>query len=338
MQNPADTSRISHLGRYEIIQELGRGAMGIVYKAKDPLIERMVAIKSINLHELDAQQREEYQARFYQEAKAAGRLSHPNIVTIYDLGESGDTAYIAMELMEGRELHNLIATARLPLDRALSIAIQTAEGLAFAHRHGIVHRDIKPSNIMVLGDDHIKIADFGIAKMDSSMSLTRVGLIMGSPLYMSPEQVKGTGVDARSDIFSLGIVLYELLTGLKPFTGENVNAVMYQIVNEPPRKPGSINPEISPSLEMAVLKCLEKNPEDRYQNASELSQDLRSCQAVVLQAKGLHGQKHHKLMSDVMLHTNKAGRKKLAIIALFGAILLIAIFELIEQTIEHFFG
>jgi len=270
---------MSHLGRYEILEELGRGSMGIVYKANDPLIGRRVAIKAINLHGLDPKKREEYEARFYQEAKAAGCLNHPNIVTIHDLGESGDVAYIAMELLEGRELHDDVdEMQRMPLDKVLNIAVQVADGLAFAHDHGIVHRDIKPSNIMLLNDSHVKIADFGIAKMDSSLMLTRTGMIMGSPLYMSPEQVLSSSIDSRSDIFSFGIVLYQLLTGRRPFSGDDANSVMYQIVNETPRKPSSLNSNIPGMVDSIVLKCLAKKPEDRYQHAKDLADDLRAYQ------------------------------------------------------------
>ncbi len=329
---------ISHLGRYEIIEELGRGAMGVVYKANDPLIERLVAIKSINLNNLDDRQREEYEARFYQEAKAAGRLNHPNIVTIYDLGESGNVAYIAMELMEGRELHKVIGGGqRLPIDETLNIVIQVADGLAFAHQRGIVHRDIKPSNIMVLSDNHVKIADFGIAQMDSSLLLTQAGMIMGSPLYMSPEQVMGAPIDSRSDIFSLGIVLYELLTGRRPFSGDNANSVMYQIVNETPPKPGSLNPDISDTLEIIVSKCLEKKPENRYQNANELADDMRSCRSILLQAKGALDRNDYHVLNDVTIHANRTGKWKLVVTILLGALLSIGIFELFENLIEHYF-
>ncbi|HEY5993850.1 MAG TPA: protein kinase [Gallionellaceae bacterium] len=269
---------MGQLGRYEILEELGRGSMGIVYKANDPLIGRQVAIKAINLHGLDPKKREEYEARFYLEAKAAGSLNHPNIVTIHDLGESGDTAYIAMELLEGRELHNDVdEMERMPFEKVLNIAIQVTDGLAFAHEHGIVHRDIKPSNIMLLNDSHVKIADFGIAKMDTSLMLTRTGMIMGSPLYMSPEQVLSSSIDARSDIFSFGIVLYQLLTGRRPFSGDDANSVMYQIVNEAPHKPSSLNSKLPEMMDNIVLKCLAKKPQDRYQNAKDLGDDLRAC-------------------------------------------------------------
>ena len=330
---------ISHLGRYEIIEELGRGAMGVVYKANDPLIERLVAIKAIDLQSLDKKQREEYEARFYQEAKAAGRLNHPNIVTIHDLGESNDVAYIAMELMEGRELHNVIGEKRLPIDEVLNIVIQVSDALAFAHQHGIVHRDIKPSNIMVLNDNHVKIADFGIAQMDSysSLLLTQVGMIVGSPLYMSPEQVKGASITSQSDIFSLGIVLYELLTGRRPFSGENVNSVMYQIVNEIPPKPSSLNSDVPAMLDMIVAKCLEKKLEDRCQSAKELADDLRSCRMMLLQSKGNLDRHSFIAQSDVMIHVNKTGRWKIAGFILLGALIAIGLFELVENLIEYYF-
>ncbi|MBI1174893.1 MAG: protein kinase [Sideroxydans sp.] len=269
---------ISHLGRYEIIEELGRGAMGTVYKATDPLIERFVAIKAINLHMLPEKEKGAYKARFYQEAKAAGHLNHPNVVTIHDLGESGDIAYIAMELMEGRELQSIIdGDKHLAVEDALHIAIQVATGLFYAHQHGIVHRDIKPTNIMVLGGNHAKIADFGIARMPSSLTLTQTGMIIGSPMYMSPEQIMSESTDARSDIFSLGIVLYQMLTGRLPFAGDNANSLMFAIVNEAAEKPSSLNPEVPDALDRIVAKCLAKKPEERYANANELAEDLRSC-------------------------------------------------------------
>jgi diguanylate cyclase (GGDEF)-like protein len=290
---------ISHLGRYEITGELGRGAMGIVYKAHDPLIERFVAIKTINLQTLPEKERESYEARFYQEAKAAGHLNHPNIVTIHDLGRSGDMAYIAMELMEGRELQAILDSGkRLLIEEVLNIAIQVANGLFYAHQRGIVHRDIKPSNIMVLGDNRVKIADFGIARISSSMSVTKSGMIIGSPLYMSPEQIQNQSVTARSDIFSLGIVLYQMLTGRLPFSGDNVNSVMFRIVNEVPPKPSLLNPEIPDALDQIVSRCLAKKPDNRYVNADKLADDLRSCRDKLLHDRaGLD----HPLISNAQL-------------------------------------
>ncbi len=268
---------ISHLGRYEIISELGQGAMGVVYKATDPLIDRIVAIKTINLG-LAQEEKEEYEARFYQEAKAAGRLSHPNIVTIYDVGKSGDVAYIAMEFLQGREVRDLLNEGQmLPVDQVLSVVSQVALGLAYAHEHGIVHRDVKPSNIMMIRDGHVKITDFGIARMESAAVRTQTGMVLGSPKYMSPEQVMGKLIDQRSDIFSLGVMLYEMLTGKAPFMGENINAIMYQTLNGIPPPPSSVNPAVPDMLNFIVAKALAKGLDDRYQNAKDLADDLIEC-------------------------------------------------------------
>jgi serine/threonine protein kinase len=268
---------ISHLGRYEVIGELGQGAMGVVYKAKDPLIDRVVAIKTINLG-LALDEKDEYEGRFYQEAKAAGRLNHPNIVTIYDVGKSGDVAYIAMEFLEGRELRDIMnERGILPVEQVLDVVSQVAFGLAYAHEHGIVHRDVKPSNIMLVRDGHVKITDFGIARMASSAVRTQTGMVLGSPKYMSPEQVMGKDIDQRSDIFSLGVMLYELLTGQAPFDGENVNAIMYQTLNLAPAPPSSLNPAVPEMVNFIVAKALAKGLDDRYQNAKDFAVDLRTC-------------------------------------------------------------
>ena len=275
---------ISNLGRYEIISELGQGAMGIVYKATDPLIDRVVAIKTINLSAAQ-EEKEEYEARFYQEARAAGRLSHPNIVTVFDVGKSGDIAYIAMEFLQGQELRDILLEAkRMPVERVVDIVTQVAQGLAYAHEHGIVHRDVKPSNIMVVRDGHVKITDFGIARMASSSVRTQTGMVLGSPKYMSPEQVMGKLTDQRSDIFSLGVMLYEMLTGQPPFAGENVNAVMYQTLNAVPPPPTSVNPEVPGMLNFIVAKALAKVLDDRYANAADFANDLRACRGTMLRS------------------------------------------------------
>ncbi|OGT17745.1 MAG: serine/threonine protein kinase [Gallionellales bacterium RIFOXYD12_FULL_53_10] len=266
-----------HLGRYEVISELGQGAMGVVYRARDPLIDRIVAIKTINLG-LAQEEKDEYEGRFYQEARAAGRLNHPNIVTIYDVGKSGDIAYIAMEFLEGCELRDLMRdNGMLPVDQVLDIVAQVAAGLAYAHEHEIVHRDIKPSNIMVIRDGHVKITDFGIARMASSAVRTQTGMVLGSPQYMSPEQVLGKTLDQRSDIFSLGVMLYEMLTGESPFMGDNVNAIMFQTLNTVPVAPGKLNPRVPDMLNFIVAKALAKELDDRYQNAKDFATDLRAC-------------------------------------------------------------
>ncbi|MFA6922228.1 MAG: serine/threonine-protein kinase, partial [Gallionella sp.] len=260
---------INQLGRYEVLAELGQGAMGVVYKAKDPLIDRIVAIKTINLG-LAQEEKEEYEGRFYQEAKAAGRLNHPNIVTIYDVGKSGDIAYIAMEFLQGCELRDLLREkGRLKVDQVLDIVAQVAQGLAYAHEYEIVHRDIKPSNIMVIRDGHVKITDFGIARMASSAVRTQTGMVLGSPKYMSPEQVLGKVIDQRSDIFSLGVMLYEMLTGEAPFSGDNVNSIMFQTLNFVPLPPSTKNADVPDMLNFIVAKALAKDRDDRYQNAQD---------------------------------------------------------------------
>ncbi|MEQ1556321.1 MAG: serine/threonine-protein kinase, partial [Gallionella sp.] len=254
-----------------------QGAMGVVYQAKDPLIDRVVAIKTINLG-LAQEGKDEYEGRFYQEAKAAGRLNHPNIVTIYDVGKSGDVAYIAMEFLQGRELRDIMNDAGLlPVDHVLDMAAQVASGLAYAHEYDIVHRDVKPSNIMVIRDGHVKITDFGIARMASAGVRTQTGMVLGSPKYMSPEQVMGKVLDQRSDIFSLGVMLYEMLTGSAPFNGENVNSIMYQTLNAIPALPNTINPLVPEMLNFIVAKALAKGVDDRYQNAKDFAADLRAC-------------------------------------------------------------
>jgi eukaryotic-like serine/threonine-protein kinase len=273
----AGAAMISQLGRYEMVSELGQGAMGVVYKARDPLIDRVVAIKTINLG-LALDEKEEYEGRFYQEARAAGRLNHPNIVTIYDVGKSGNIAYIAMEFLQGSELRDLLREERnMPVAQIVDIVAQVAEGLSYAHQHGIVHRDIKPSNIMLIRDGRIKITDFGIARMASSAVHTQTGMVLGSPKYMSPEQVLGKEIDRRSDIFSLGVMLYEMLAGSSPFVGENVNAIMYQTLNLVPPAPSTLNPAVPDMLNFIVAKALAKKVEERYQNALDLARDLRAC-------------------------------------------------------------
>ncbi len=266
------------LGRFELVAEIGRGAMGIVYKAKDPMLERTVAIKTINMG-MDKDGAEMYEKRFYQEARAAGGLNHPNIVTIYDIGKTENVCYMAMEYIEGPELRTLLLPGRpLTVPSALSIAAQVAEGLAYAHERGVVHRDIKPANIMVPESGPVKITDFGIARMRSSNVQTQTGMMMGSPKYMSPEQVIGKRADHRSDVFSLGVILYEMLTGAAPFTGESVNAVMYQIVNFVPPAPSAINPAAPSALDVIVGRMIAKALEERFQSAAEIARGLRECE------------------------------------------------------------
>lgn len=265
---------IEKLGRYEVVSELGQGAMGVVYKSIDPLIDRTVAIKTINLN-LSKEELADFEARFYREAQSAGRLNHPNIVTIHDVGKTDSVAYMAMEFLEGQELRGLLAAGHpLEIERAADMAAQVAEGLAYAHEHGVVHRDIKPANIMIVRNGLVKITDFGIALMPSA-SRTLAGMILGSPKYMSPEQVLGQTIDGRSDIFSLGVVLYEMLTGQSPFSGDNLNTIMYRILNETPVPPSLVNENVPEAFDAIIARALSKRPEDRYQSAKVFGRELR---------------------------------------------------------------
>ena len=252
--------------------------MGVVYRANDPMLNRTVAIKTINMDEAENEGMAEYEARFYTEAKAAGGLNHPNIIIIYDIGKSSHLVYMAMEYIEGRELRELLTDGQpLPIVQAIDVAAQVGDGLAYAHQHQVVHRDIKPANILITGEGRAKIADFGIARMRSSETRTQTGIILGSPKYISPEQVIGKRADHRSDIFSLGVILYQCLTGVTPFNGEGLSALMYQITNHDPPPPSSANPLVPVMLDYIIAKVLAKAPEARYQSAADLANDLREC-------------------------------------------------------------
>lgn len=270
------TSGSNQLGRYRIDAELGRGAMGIVYQAHDPVLDRTVALKTIALGD-DAEEREEYHSRFFQEAKAAARLNHPALITIYDFGEENDLAYMAMELLNGTELAVRMAQGPIPIQEAVSIAEQVAEGLAFAHDGGVIHRDIKPTNITLLPRGRVKIMDFGIARLKVSDIKTQLGTRLGTPKYMSPEQSTGDTLDHRTDIFSLGIVLYEMLTGVKLFKGDTLAQVLYNVANAEPVPPSQIKPEVTPLLDLVVKRAMEKKPSARYASAWEMVEDLRHC-------------------------------------------------------------
>ena len=272
-------------GRYEVIGKLGEGAMGTVYKAYDPRIDRPVAIKTISLDALADEQKADYRARLEHEAKAAGRLTHPNIVTIFDVGEHEGNPYIAMEFLEGRELSELLNAGRLPVEQALDIATQLASGLCFAEKHDIVHRDIKPSNIVVLDGDLVKLVDFGIAKMPVSLVKTHTGTIIGSPLYMSPEQISGQSVTRQSDIYSLGVVIYQMLTGKLPLEADDFVSMMYKLLSEKPERPSKVDYRVPDMLDPIVMKCLEKQPQDRYRGADELLKDLHACRQLLLDAQ-----------------------------------------------------
>jgi len=284
---PVHSAQAVHqLGRYELLSELGQGAMGVVYRARDPVLERVVAIKTINLT-LPKDELPEYEGRFYQEARAAGGLNHPNIVTIYYIGKCDKVAYMAMELLEGEELRSILAHREpLPVLLALDIGIQVAEALAYAHERQVVHRDIKPANIMIVRDGLVKLTDFGIARMRTNEVKTMTGMILGSPKYMAPEQVVGKRVDHRADIFSLGVVLYEMLTGEAPFVADSVHGILYQVLNHTPSAPSAKNPQSPPLLDLIVAKALAKNLDQRYDNAKDLAQDLRQCKDMLATQPG----------------------------------------------------
>ncbi len=258
------------IGKYEVQGILGRGGMGTVYKAFDPAIHRQVAIKTITKSALDPSELQYAIARFRHEAQAVGRLTHPRIAAIYDYGEDVDLAFIVMELVNGKSLYeHLQNKAKFDLAEIGEIVRQLLDGLGYAHAQGVVHRDVKPSNILINDDGRIKISDFGIAHLDSS-SLTQVGEIMGSPGYMSPEQFTGEEPDARTDIYSAGVIAYELLAGRKPFTGSNVE-IMRQVIGERPVNPSEFNPRISVQLDWATHKALAKKREDRFQTSREFA-------------------------------------------------------------------
>jgi serine/threonine-protein kinase len=265
------------IGRYKILGELGRGAMGIVYRAKDPALDRIVALKTIILAE-DGDGQMDYHKRFFQEAKAAGKLTHPHIVTTYDFGEEEGLAYMAMELLEGVELRDRMKDGEIiPAIEAVDIAQQIADGLGFAHERGVVHRDIKPSNIMLLGRGQVKIMDFGIARMRVGDVKTSTGIVLGTPKYMSPEQVEGSPVDQRSDIFSLGVVFYEMLTGVRLFSGDDAPQIMHNVAHGEHVPPTRMNPELPAMLDFIVARALKKDPAVRYQDAYDLAADLATC-------------------------------------------------------------
>ena len=266
------------LGRYKILKELGRGAMGLVYLGKDPTIQRFVAIKTMRLDQIDeAEKLQEIKSRFFREAESAGRLSHPNIVTIYDAGEEHKLGYIAMELVEGKSLKEWSRKPNLmPLSDIVQTLASVADALDYAHQQGVVHRDIKPANIMITKDRLVKVMDFGIAKMASN-SKTQTDVVLGTPTYMSPEQIAGKKVDGRSDVFSLGVVLFELLTGQPPFTADNLSALLFAIAHNPHPELQTLRQDLPPMFQEVLNRTLQKDLPQRYRRAGEFAQDLRAC-------------------------------------------------------------
>ena len=284
---------LKQLGRYEIVRVLGSGAMGIVYEGLDTRLNRRVAIKTIIKSALvDSEQAADYSERFMREAQAVARLSHSNIVAVYDFGEEGDIAYFVMEYIEGNELKQYIDSGvRFALPKSLDLMIKLLDALEYAHSQGIVHRDIKPANIMIDKVGKLKLTDFGVVKFVDSQEGTQAGTMVGTPGYMSPEQILGTSVSPKSDIFAAGVVLYQLLTGQKPFTGEGIFAIQQKIVNEDPLPPSSIDPTLPPIFDQIISKALAKKPDQRYSHANEFADDLKRCltlaappQAVATQA------------------------------------------------------
>ena len=264
------------IGRYEILQTLGQGAMGVVYKARDPQIGRIVAIKSISAAVPSDPEFKVYKRRFLQEAKAAGQMLHSGIVTVYDLAEDKDGhPAMVMEFVEGMTLAKLVSDERLPFKRCMNLLAQAAYALDYAHKRGVIHRDIKPANLLVTGNDVLKIADFGVAKLTGS-SLTLTGQLLGTPAFMSPEQFTGSSIDGRSDLFSLGSILYWMCTGELPFPGESISSIGVKVMQFEPVPARQLNPSLPPKIDLVLARCLAKSPDGRYATAADLAADLEA--------------------------------------------------------------
>jgi predicted Ser/Thr protein kinase len=276
MQSP----EVKRFGRYEVVAELGRGAMGVVYKARDPQIDRLVAVKTVALWGQEPEEEQEFRLRFGNEAQAAGRLHHPGIISVFDVGEDPENQdpYIVLEYVSGESLQRILAREKkLPLSKALKLAEELADALDYAHAQGVVHRDIKPANILITEDGHAKIADFGIAKLNLA-HFTIPGKVLGTPAYMAPEQLSGEGSDGRSDLFSLGVILYVMVTGHSPFPGSSATTVCFKVANREPVAASALDMTLPPQIDAVIARAIAKNPGERYQNGSELAQDLRLLQ------------------------------------------------------------
>lgn len=272
-----DNPELKRFGRYEIVAELGRGAMGVVYRARDPQIDRLVAVKTVSLWGEAPEEEKEFRLRFANEAQAAGRLHHPGIVSVFDVGEDPENQdpYIVLEYVSGESLQRILAREKkLPLAKALKLAEEVADALDYAHGQGVVHRDIKPANILVTADEHAKIADFGIAKLNLA-HFTIPGKVLGTPAYMAPEQLSGEGSDGRSDLFSLGVILYVMVTGHSPFPGSSATTVCFKVANREPVAASALDMTLPPQIDAVISRAIAKNPDERYQRGSEFAEDLR---------------------------------------------------------------
>jgi len=295
-------------GRYQVVDEIGQGSMGVVYRAHDPQINRHIALKLLRQDRVTS---EELVQRFFKEAQAMGGLSHPNIATVYDTGQDHGTIFIAMEILRGTSLKDLMREKKLNLNEIVHIGVQVAEALDFAHRKGIVHRDIKPSNIIIDPNGNAKITDFGIAHIEDPTltQQTIPGQILGTPLYMSPEQVMSNPVDGRSDLYSLGVILYEMTTGTPPFKGDNIAAIFQSILQETPREPELDGSAVSRNLSNLIMKSLNKDPAKRFQTGLEMAQPLKGC----LQRR----------QSDTVRGVRRPAKRKRIFPAILAAIILI---------------
>ena len=271
---------LKQFGRYEILSELGRGAMGVVYKARDPQIDRLVALKTVSLWGQEPDEEKEFRLRFMNEAQAAGRLHHSGIVSVFDVGENPENhdPYIVLEYVQGESLNRILSREKkLPLERSLRLAEEIADALDYAHDQGVVHRDIKPANILIAQDGHAKIADFGIAKLNLA-HFTVPGRVLGTPAYMAPEQLSGESVDGRSDLFSLGVILYAMVTGHSPFQGTSATTVCFKVANREPIAACALDMTLPPQLDVVISRAMAKDPNERYQRGSDFADDLRILQ------------------------------------------------------------
>src|ERR1051325_5892346 len=296
----ASAPELKTLARYNIERTIGKGAMGVVYEGVDPRLGRGVPIKTILKSPLDEDTGKDFAMRFVREAQAVARLNHPNIVQVYDFGEENDIAYLVMEFIKGKELKNFFdANERFDLKEVVRIMGELCEALEFAHAAGIIHPDIKPANVMIDAQGRTKLTDFGVARVQdndkTSVEKTQAGTMVGTPAYMSPEQITGGNVDKRTDVFSAGIILYQFLTGEKPFTGSGAWTIAKKIIQEDPPLPSSLNNAITPIFDAVVNKALAKNVDERFQSAKDLGAALKAA----LEGKGLQDDSDKTIVGGV---------------------------------------